>query len=1025
MVRVLVLVAVLCAGAMGQVRHLDGMDAAAGWKVITSEDVSLDVRPEAQGGCLRLEYHFKSGAGYGIIQKPFDVQVPDNYEFSFRLRGEGPANNLEFKLLDESGESVWWHIRRAYDWPRDWTRLVSTKRDIEFAWGPAAGAPLTRVAKIEFAISSSEGGRGTVWLDELTFRALPPARETPAPLRPAPGQVVGAAWAVDGDSGTAWATPGPGALTLDQGESAEFGGVQIAWGSEPRMFSIDCSDDGESWSAIVGERPPGVMATVAATPNAQARYIRLRVDPKGGGAEVREVRLLPAAYSATPNAVVQATARERARGLLPRQFLGEQSYWTVIGADGGTAEALVGEDGAVEVGKRGFSLEPAVRIGGRVFTWADVGIEHSLAQGSLPVPKVAWKGEGFSLTIEPFVAGDAAESAVYVMYELRRDEGEGDAELHIGVRPFQVNPLSQRLNFEGGVSAIRELVADSGGVLVNGSARVTALTAPVRTGATTWGEGEAFEWLSAGREMPLRSAACPDGLASGVMTYAARLGPGGVLRAVVGAPLEGRPVIEPRADSWEHAARLRGDVVRAWDARLSRAAVVVPRQDAWVAESFRAQLGYILVNRDGPAVQPGSRSYERSWARDGSLTSAALVACGYAEEARAWVDWYGQHLFESGKVPCVVDRRGPDPVPEHDSHGQYIWAVANYYRHTRDRAFLETHWPRVQRVAAYIRSLRAERMTDEYRADTFPQAACYGLVPESISHEGYSAKPMHSYWDDFFVLLGLREAAWLAGQVHGEGSAAARELRDEHDDFQACLRQSIERAQAHHAIDYIPGCVELGDFDATSTTVALFPCHAEGALPPAGFGTTFERYWEFARGRMRGGAWDAYTPYEWRTVGAFVRLGERERAYTLLQWLGTHQRPAGWRHWAEVVGREERTARFLGDMPHTWVGSDFLNSVMSMFICERDGALVAFAGVPREWVDSGEPVGFTGLVTPHATLSGTMQRTGGVVRVMVEGTGLPEGGLVIAAPPGAVGGDVTVTELPARAEFKLRSGDVP
>ena len=29
-------------------------------------------------------------------------------------------------------------------------------------------------------------------------------------------------------------------------------------------------------------------------------------------------------------------------------------------------------------------------------------------------------------------------------------------------------------------------------------------------------------------------------------------------------------------------------------------------------------------------------------------------------------------------------------------------------------------------------------------------------MPESISHEGYSAKPMHSYWDNFFALLGLR-----------------------------------------------------------------------------------------------------------------------------------------------------------------------------------------------------------------------------------------------------------------------------
>ena len=33
-----------------------------------------------------------------------------------------------------------------------------------------------------------------------------------------------------------------------------------------------------------------------------------------------------------------------------------------------------------------------------------------------------------------------------------------------------------------------------------------------------------------------------------------------------------------------------------------------------------------------------------------------------------------------------------------------------------------------------------------------------GLVTESISHEGYSAKPVHSYWDDFWALRGLDDA---------------------------------------------------------------------------------------------------------------------------------------------------------------------------------------------------------------------------------------------------------------------------
>jgi len=49
----------------------------------------------------------------------------------------------------------------------------------------------------------------------------------------------------------------------------------------------------------------------------------------------------------------------------------------------------------------------------------------------------------------------------------------------------------------------------------------------------------------------------------------------------------------------------------------------------------------------------------------------------------------------------------------------------------------------------------------------------YGLMPESISHEGYSAKPMHSYWDDFFTMKGLKDAAEIQ-KILGENESYER-----------------------------------------------------------------------------------------------------------------------------------------------------------------------------------------------------------------------------------------------------------
>jgi hypothetical protein len=132
-----------------------------------------------------------------------------------------------------------------------------------------------------------------------------------------------------------------------------------------------------------------------------------------------------------------------------------------------------------------------------------------------------------------------------------------------------------------------------------------------------------------------------------------------------------------------------------------------------------------------------------------------------------------------------------------------------------------------------------------------------------------------------------------------------------------------------HRIDYIPGAVELGDFDATATTIAVAPGGELGWLPQPALNRTFERYDEFFRQRLENPTWEAYTPYELRVVGTMIRLGQRDRALRELEFFFEGQRPAAWNHWAEVVWREPRAPRFIGDMPHTWIGSDFIRSARS------------------------------------------------------------------------------------------------
>src|SRR4029077_3637570 len=148
-----------------------------------------------------------------------------------------------------------------------------------------------------------------------------------------------------------------------------------------------------------------------------------------------------------------------------------------------------------------------------------------------------------------------------------------------------------------------------------------------------------------------------------------------------------------------------------WRGKLSAVTFTLPSAAADMALTANANLAWILINRDGPAIRPGSRSYARSWIRDGALPSTPLLRLGHFAEVRDFLRWYAPYVYENGAVPCCVDSRGADPVPEHDSHGELLYLAGEYSAYTGDRATVEEVWPILARVAAHIDALRGARRT--------------------------------------------------------------------------------------------------------------------------------------------------------------------------------------------------------------------------------------------------------------------------------------------------------------------------
>src|SRR5690606_41430312 len=97
---------------------------------------------------------------------------------------------------------------------------------------------------------------------------------------------------------------------------------------------------------------------------------------------------------------------------------------------------------------------------------------------------------------------------------------------------------------------------------------------------------------------------------------------------------------------------------------------------------------------------------------------------------------------------------------------------------------------------------------------------------------------MHSYWDNFWALRGYKDAVEVAAAL-GE-DAEARRMTAARDQFRDDLAASLRAATSRHGIDYLPGAAELGDFDPTSTTIALPPGGAPDWLPGELLANTLE-----------------------------------------------------------------------------------------------------------------------------------------------------------------------------------------
>ena len=413
-----------------------------------------------------------------------------------------------------------------------------------------------------------------------------------------------------------------------------------------------------------------------------------------------------------------AVAACEPRGHHPRWLHREQSYWTPAGIAGGTTAAVLNEEGLLEPDRGSFSLEPFLYADGELITWADAEVTVSLAQGVLPIPSSTWRRRDLTLTITAFAAIESGRPQVRAAYRVANaGPGSRTVRLFVALRPFQVSPPWQAFQGIGGIAPIRTLAWRDGAVLVNDATRVVPRTAPSGFGAAAFEQGGVLRHLVRGVTPPHAEVVDAFGHASGALCWDLEIPPAAAREVELAVPFVERPALGPvsTAPTRETELASLGDVERHWAHKLGGLSVQIGGEEPACVQTLRTATGHILANRDGPAIQPGPRRYTRSWIRDGATMSAALLRMGCGDEVRDFLAWYATHQAADGNVPCAVDRNGPDWLPEHDSHGQLVFTLAEYFRFTGDRAFAAALWPAAQRAIGYLESLLATRRTPEFR----------------------------------------------------------------------------------------------------------------------------------------------------------------------------------------------------------------------------------------------------------------------------------------------------------------------
>ncbi len=633
---------------------------------------------------------------------------------------------------------------------------------------------------------------------------------------------------IDGNLKSRWSSDfsDPQWLMVDLGKKKTIEKVVLHWESAyAEIYQLQVSEDGKTWHVVHSTIKKKDGKDKITFKPVSVRYVRMYGTKRktGWGYSMYEFEVflspskpVPISEFKTlsefrygqsdlmPAAYYKVTADLLPEGFYPMWLNNQQGYWTVVGTMDSNYESLICEDGTVELYPRGWSLMPYLYSANNLITRKEVKITQSLEQEYLPIPTIRWVYEDLIFDQKIFTSEDNGRSVTYIWYKLTNmGSQEIKSKLFLTFRPFQVTPSWQG---EGGMMDLFSIEFKDNKqnkVLVNGKEPFYFLTSPDKFGALSYLEGDVIDFVKNGKVPPHKDICDPWGGATGALEYNFKLASGESIEYFFAAPLEKET--DAYSITRDKVIKSFNKTCSFWKEKLNQIKIDIP--DKYLVNVLKSNIAYMFINKDGPVIQPGSRHYERSWIRDCSVMGIALMRTGYIKEVREYIDWICDRQLFNGDVPCMINTDGSmwdwgKTLPEYDGQGAFITLIFEYYKFTNDKNFLKEKMPNVIKALQFLEYLRAKRLTDEYKNGPDKKKIFYGILPNSVSHEGYAQPGVHSYWDDFWALKGWRAAIEMANILRKNDLLPW--MKKEEKDFRKCFYDYIKFVPTFTRISYFP-----------------------------------------------------------------------------------------------------------------------------------------------------------------------------------------------------------------------------